>query len=117
MGLERVLMLMDSENSVIPEPALYNVFVTYMGKNRNMAFRFVQTLRDNGIMADMDHCGRSLKAQFKYANKTAAPVTAVIGDDEAASGCVKLKIMATGEENTLPVDDAVARIQETISQE
>ena len=117
MGLERVLMLMDSENSVIPEPALYNVFVTYMGKNRNMAFRFVQTLRDNGIMADMDHCGRSLKAQFKYANKTAAPVTAVIGDDEAASGCVKLKIMATGEENTLPVADAVARIQETISQE
>ena len=60
----------------------------------------------------MDHCGRSLKAQFKYANKTGAPLTAVIGDDEAANGTVKIKRMADGEEKTVPVKEAVATINE-----
>lgn len=110
MGLERVLMLLDGEGIEIPKPALYDVFVTYMGQNGQHAFALVQQLRKAGIKADMDHCGRSLKAQFKYANKTGAPLTAVIGDDEAANGTVKIKRMADGEEKTVPVADAVETV-------
>ena len=106
MGIERVLMLMDSENISIPEPDRYDLFVTYMGENRLKAFSLVQQLRNEGFKADMDHCGRSLKAQFKFANKTGAKWTGVIGDDEAASGSVKLKNMETGEETTVPVTQA-----------
>ena len=106
MGLERVLMLLDGEGIEIPKPAWYDVFVTYMGENRQHAFTLVQQLRRAGIKADMDHCGRSLKAQFKYANKTGAPLTAVIGDEEAANGTVKIKRMADGAEQTVPVKDA-----------
>ena len=112
MGLERVLMLLDGEGIEIPKPAWYDVFVTYMGANGQHAFALVQQLRKAGIKADMDHCGRSLKAQFKYANKTGAPLTAVIGDDEAANGTVKIKRMADGEEKTVPVKDAVDTINE-----
>ena len=112
MGLERVLMLLDGEGIEIPKPAWYDVFVTYMGTNGQHAFALVQQLRKAGIKADMDHCGRSLKAQFKYANKTGAPLTAVIGDDEAANGTVKIKRMADGEEKTVPVKDAVDTINE-----
>ena len=65
-----------------------------------------------GIKADLDHCGRSLKAQFKYANKTGAPVTAVIGDDEAANGTVKLKRMSDGTEQTVAVSEAAKAIIE-----
>ena len=112
MGLERVLMLLDGEGIEIPKPAWYDVFVTYMGQNGQHAFALVQQLRKAGIKADMDHCGRSLKAQFKYANKTGAPLTAVIGDDEAVNGTVKIKRMADGEEKTVPVKDAVDTINE-----
>ena len=112
MGLERVLMLLEGEGIEIPRPAWYDVFVTYMGANGQHAFALVQQLRKAGIKADMDHCGRSLKAQFKYANKTGAPLTAVIGDDEAANGTVKIKRMADGEEKTVPVKDAVETINE-----
>ena len=94
MGLERVLMLLDSEGIELPKTLWYQVFVTYMGENRPSAFALVQQLRKAGIRADLDHCGRSLKAQFKYANKTGAPITAVIGDEEAANGTVKIKSMA-----------------------
>lgn len=106
MGIERVLMLMDSEGIPIPEPERYDLFVTYMGNNRMKAFSLVQKLRRDGFKADMDHCGRSLKAQFKFANKTGTKWTGVIGDDEAASDSVKLKNMSTGEETTVPAAQA-----------
>ena len=106
MGLERVLMLLDGEGIEIPKPVWYDVFVTYMGDNSQHAFDLVQQLRKAGIRADMDHCGRSLKAQFKYANKTGAPLTAVIGDEEAANGTVKIKRMADGTEQTIKTEDA-----------
>ena len=106
MGLERVLMLLDSEKIEIPKPVWYDVFVTYMGDNRQQAFDLVQRLRKAGIKADMDHCGRSLKAQFKYANKTGAPFTAVIGDEEAANSTVKIKRMADGTEQTIKIENA-----------
>ncbi len=111
MGLERVLMLLDSEGIVIPKPAWYEVFVTYMGANRPCAFALVQKLRKAGIRADLDHCARSLKAQFKYANKTGAPLTAVIGDEEAAAGNVKVKRMADGEEKTVALDEACEAVR------
>jgi len=112
MGLERVLMLLESEGIQIPEPRWYDVFVTYMGANRGAAFRLVQTLRQSGVRADLDHCGRSLKAQFKYANKTGAPWTAVIGDEEAAAGVVRLKKMETGEEKTVPFNEVANEVKE-----
>ena len=111
MGLERVLMQMDAEGIEIPKPDWYDVFVTFMGENRSRAFTLVQQLRAAGIRADMDHCGRSLKAQFKYANKTGAPVTAVIGDDEAANGTVKLKKMADGTERTVKTEEAAEAVR------
>ena len=112
MGLERVLMQLDADGVEIPKPEWYEVFVTYMGANRPQAFALVQQLRAAGIKADLDHCGRSLKAQFKYANKTGAPVTAVIGDDEAANGTVKLKRMSDGTEQTVAVSEAAKAILE-----
>ena len=93
MGIERVLMLLDGEGVVIPEPRQYDVFVTYMGNNGIHAFELVQRLRAEGIKCDMDHCTRSLKAQFKYANKCKAAGSATLGDDEVANGVVKLKNM------------------------
>ena len=80
----------------------------YMGGNKIAAFTLVQQLRAAGIRADMDHTGRSLKAQFKYANKTGAPLCITLGDDEGANGVVKIKNMNTREERTVPNAEAAA---------
>ena len=114
MGIERVLMLLDSEGVEIPRPDQYDVFVTYMGENKLHAFTLVQQLRKAGIHADMDHTGRSLKAQFKYANKTGAPLCITLGDDEVASGVVKVKNMSTREERTAPLAEAAAVVREML---
>ncbi len=111
MGIERVLMLLDGEGIELPKPDLYDVFVTYMGAHQVEAFALVQQLRDAGVKADMDHTGRSLKAQFKYANKVAARLTATLGDDEIANGVVKVKNMATKEEKTIALADIAAGVK------
>ena len=115
MGLERVLLLLNSEGIQIPEPALFDAFVTFMGSHQYDAFELVQDLRLHGLRADMDHCGRSLKAQFKYANKAKAPITAVIGDEEAENGNVKLKHMATGTENIVSRKNAAEAVREMLT--
>ena len=111
MGIERVLMLLDSEGVEIPKPAQYDVFVTYMGANKVAAFSLVHQLRNAGISADMDHTGRSLKAQFKYANKTGAPLCITLGDDEVAQGVVKIKNMNTREEVVAPMSEAAEAVR------
>ncbi len=111
MGIERVLMLLDGEGIELPKPDLYDVFVTYMGDHKVDAFALVQSLRDAGVKADMDHTGRSLKAQFKYANKVAARLTATLGDDEVANGVVKVKNMATKEEQTIAIAEIAAGVK------
>ncbi len=114
MGIERVLMLLDGEGIELPRPDLYDVFVTYMGDHKVDAFALVQSLRDAGVKADMDHTGRSLKAQFKYANKVAARLTATLGDDEVANGVVKVKNMATKEERTIAIAEIAEGVKEML---
>ena len=54
----------------------------------------------------MDICGRSLKAQFKYADKIGAMYVITIGDDEVETKTAKIKNMRTGEEKEVSLDPA-----------
>lgn len=114
MGIERLLMLLDSEGVQLPCPDALDVFVTYMGQAKLAAFRLVEELRAAGIKADMDHCGRSLKAQFKFANKTGAPLTATLGEEELAQGVVKLRDMNTRQERIAPMAEVAEAIHEML---
>ena len=117
VGIERILMLLEQEGVESPQPQHYDAFVTFMGGAKLAAFSLVMQLRAAGLKADMDHTGRSLKAQFKYANKTGAPVCATLGDDEIAQGVVKLKHMQTREERTVPLAEAAEAIRAMIAGE
>lgn len=111
MGIERLLMLLESEGVQLPCPDTLEVFVTYMGEAKLAAFRLVEALRAAGIKADMDHCGRSLKAQFKFANKTGAPLTATLGEEELSQGVVKLRDMNTRQEQVVPLAQAAEAVR------
>ena len=50
---------------------------------------------------------RSLKAQFKYADKKNAEYVITIGDDEVTSGKGMLKNMASGEQTEIELDKIV----------
>ena len=48
--------------------------------------------------------GRSLKAQMKYADKTGAVYTLVLGDEEIEKGSGILKHMVSGEQTEVELD-------------
>ncbi|MEG0742403.1 MAG: histidine--tRNA ligase, partial [Clostridia bacterium] len=103
MGLERVLLLLDQlgegECKLAVGEEAPEVFVACLGKAlAPNAFVLAQQFRAAGLRADMDHQGRSLKAQFKYADKLGAKHMAILGEDEVQKGVVKLRDMSTKEE-------------------
>ncbi len=116
MGVERVLMLLDAleegQRKVQVEDETPEVFVACLNKALSVqAFALVERLREAGIRADMDHQGRSLKAQFKYADKLGAKNVAILGEDELQKGVVKLRDMTTKEERELPLASAPQEIK------
>ena len=68
------------------------------------AFSIVSELRAKGVSADLDHMGRGIKAQFKYADKIGAQFVAVIGSDEIIKGEIKIKKMSDGTESFVKFD-------------
>ncbi|MEA5004743.1 MAG: histidine--tRNA ligase [Christensenella sp.] len=102
MGIERLLLVMQSEGIEIPQPSITDVFVCTHGEPaRFKAIELTRELRESGIKTDMDHCARSVKAQFKYADKIGAKTVIVIGEEEMEKGTVVLKTMETGEERVV----------------
>ena len=121
MGMERVLMLLDQlaeeECLLQPQKEAPEVFVAFLNQGlMPNAFTLVQSLRARGLRADMDHQGRSLKAQFKYADKLGAGRVAILGDDEVARGTVKLRDMSTREEWEVKLEDAPGALKEHIGE-
>lgn len=99
-------MVLENQNLPIPEPKGCTVYVAPLGSAaRIKAFSLCAVLRGLGIAADMDHSGRSVKAQFKYADKLGVRYVAVLGDDELALQAVRIKNMESSEEQTLPMAD------------
>ena len=70
-------------------------------------------LRDAGISAETDICGRSLKAQMKYADKAGAKFVLVVGENEINQNSAELKNMRNGEKTTvnLTADDIIGNIK------
>ncbi len=111
MGMERLLLVAELSGAQIPQPPALDVYVAALGeKARSAGFALTERLRAQGARTEFDHMGRSFKAQFKYADKLGARYVAILGEDELAAGCVKLKDMATGEEKTMPQDDLAAAV-------
>ena len=72
---------------VIPEPILCDVFFcTYGEAAKTRAVQMAYDLRKRGVKAEVDHVGRSMKAQFKFADKIDCKYVVVIGDEELEKG-------------------------------
>ena len=105
-GIERLLIVMEQTGVVIPEPAKPTVYIAGMdGECRKKAFELAIALRKNGVFVEIDHMERSVKAQFKYADKLGAKYVAVIGGNELAEGRANVKCMATGESESVAFAD------------
>ena len=108
-GLERLLIVMEQSGVEIPNPDKPTVYLAGMDEqSRNKAFLLAVELRSQGVLTEIDHMSRSIKAQFKYADKIGAKYVAVIGESELLEGAMNVKNMADGTSEKVAFADAVA---------
>ena len=62
-----------------------------------------QALRAAGIRTEEDYQARSLKSQFKQADKVGARLCVVLGADEVAAGVATVRDMGTHEQVQVPL--------------
>lgn len=112
MGMERLLLTLENNGVEIPKEKGLDIFIVTIGeKGDRRAFALLNKLRKNGISADKDYLGRSLKAQFKYSDKLNAEFTIVIGDDEIEKGIVSLKNMRTGNQQEIMLENLIDELK------
>jgi len=115
-GIERLLMALDAQGVAIPSPIQPLVWLIALGDAaREAQFQLLRELRAAGIAADMDFSPRSVKAQFKVADREKAAFCAILGDTELAAGTLTLKNLATGEQAAVPRGEIISRLKALMS--
>lgn len=106
MGIERILLTMESQGCEFMENRTCDIYIAPMDELASLkAMSFAQQLRADGYHAEYDVMDRGIKAQMKYANKIGAKFVLVLGENELESKAAKLKLMSTGEQFDVHLDE------------
>ncbi|MGD0981355.1 MAG: histidine--tRNA ligase [Solirubrobacteraceae bacterium] len=104
-GVERILLASLAQAEEPPAPDLY---VAHDGSPA-AAFKLTLAARAAGISAQLELAGRSLKGQFKHAERLNARFVAVVDDDG-----VTLRDRSGGSERAVAHGDVVAELQQAL---
>lgn len=113
LGYERCVLALEALGAKHVSQSVPRAFVAYLGDEaRAAAFGLVQQCRDAGLPVELDHQNRSLKSQFKLADKLSAAYVVILGPDELAAQQATVRNMATHEETTVPLAQVVHVLSE-----
>ena len=111
MGFERIALALASQGVDLATPEPTCVYVASTGtEERDAVFAATLALRGAGIRTEADYQGRSLKSQFKQADKLHATLCVVLGPDEVAAGVATIRDMASHEQVQVPMADLAAEV-------
>lgn len=114
MGLERLMMALESEEVTLPSPAHLDVFMVTMGDVDETAIPLLKKVRDAGLHADKDYQMRKAKAQFKAADRFNAMFALILGEEEVEQNKAIIRSMSTGDQIEVPLDEAVEQLLEKV---
>ena len=93
------------------QKSIAKVLVVSMVEDKTRAVEVATTLRKQEIPTEVYLEDKKIKAKFKYADKLEIPYVIVIGEEEIQNSTVTLKNMATGEQQTLTLEEAIEKIK------
>lgn len=112
VGFERALLALEAFGVSPADEVAPSIYVANAGdETRDAVFSIAHELRAEGIRCEANYQGRSLKSQFKQADKLGCALVAVVGCDELAQGVVRLRDMTTHDEALVPRDEVVAAVR------
>ena len=115
VGFERIVLALESQGVHLGEDSQECVYVACTPDVRSSVFGTVLALRNAGIRTEADYQGRSLKSQFKQADKLGATICVVLGTDEVERGAATLRNMRTHEQVEVSLSDLAKRVAEQLA--
>src|SRR5699024_8674779 len=105
----------ENENVQLPIKEELDIYFITIGEEVNEeAVRLVNELRQQGIQVDKDYQDRSIRAQFRAANRLNANFVIVLGEEELKRNIVNVRVMESGEEKDVLIDDLVTVMKENL---
>ena len=114
IGLERLLSLAQEEGWTPKNSESAKVYVISLGEVGSVPLKIAETLRNEGIPTEVNLVGRSLKAQFKSAERTNAGVIVIVGESELKEGKVNVKNSRDGQQYTVALEELIAKTEEML---
>ena len=109
-GLDRIAMVLEELN-LFPEnsnQAVQVLFANFGSDESLYSYKAIQSLRSNGIIAELYPEASKLKKQITYANKRNIPFVVLVGDEEMFSKRFTLKDMKSGSQESLNLQELLA---------
>ena len=112
IGLTRLFYVLGEQgylnDQLVTAPA--DVLILPMTEDLSPAIAFATQLRQGGVRAQVYSEQKKFKGKMSYADKLHIPYVAFLGEEEISQGLVKIKDMATGDQQALSPAQAVETI-------
>ena len=110
IGMERLISLLPKEKKFIQCPHL---FIAALGEESyREAYRLINQLHLEGIRAELDYEGKSLKSQMRRADKLKAQYVLILGEEELKRGKATLRNMENKSQEEISLKDILNTLKE-----
>ncbi|MBQ1264016.1 MAG: histidine--tRNA ligase [Oscillospiraceae bacterium] len=119
IGLTRLFYVLGEQGLLNParNTAPADVLILPMTDDLTAAATTATLLREAGIRTQLYSEQRKFKAKIQYADKLGIPMVAFLGEDEIAAGTVSVKELATGEQQSVKLDELAAFVLEKLAKQ
>ena len=117
IGLTRLFYVLSEQGMLNGDmnTAPTDVLILPMTDDLSPAISFASRLRQAGIRTQLYTEPKKFKQKMSYADKLGVPYVVFLGEDEVRLGAVSVKDMISGEQNTLPLDQAVVHMKNDLA--
>lgn len=111
LGVDRTMLALAAEGKSAGNPARCDVFGVPLGDDAKARLVVIAgQLRANGIRVDLAYGGRGVKGAMKAADRSGAQIALVLGERDLADGTIGVKVLATGEQQQVALDEVVTAV-------
>ncbi|MFZ0443963.1 MAG: histidine--tRNA ligase [Bacillus sp. (in: firmicutes)] len=111
-SIERFIAALQAEKVDLPIKNELDCYFVSLGEQaQDYTVKLLQSLRLAGFSAERDYLNRKLKAQMKAADRLNAKFVAILGEDELKANKINVKIMESGEQRELNLENFITEFK------
>ncbi len=114
-GISRILLALEKEEVELDLKDDIDLFILYVNEEeKKYALYLTNELRMNGFTVETEYLSRSLKAQFKQADRLNSKFITVLNSEDLDNNEIKIKNNKTKEEEIINIDALIYYLEENL---